>query len=86
MWQVEVSFKSEMADPLNMGDTIISNHLTLVHTHLCSCNRCKTVPTLHLMWLLDAICACFFMIWHNGVKIAPPATFVSSVSPHTSQK
>ena len=37
----------EMADPFNMGDTIINNHFTLVHAHLCSCNKCKTVHTLH---------------------------------------
>ena len=54
MLQVEVANKSELADLFNIDDTVINNHFTLVHAHLCSCNRCKTVYTLHLMWCLDA--------------------------------
>ena len=33
MWQVEVSHKSEMAGPLNRGDTIINKHFTF--TFIC---------------------------------------------------
>ena len=34
MWQVEVSHKSEMADPFNRGDTLINKHFTLL---FCTC-------------------------------------------------
>ena len=53
MLQVEVSHKSEMAGPFNMGGTTIH-----VHKHLRSCNRCKTVHTL----TSDVVFGCYLTL------------------------